>query len=41
MLEAHRDMVGVLNIGYLHEGSVNGVAAYLPASKVKRDEVEA
>jgi len=27
-LEANRDAVGVLNIGYLHGGSVNGVVAH-------------
>ncbi|TDA26885.1 MAG: hypothetical protein DSO01_04585, partial [Archaeoglobi archaeon] len=27
-LEANRDAAGVLNIGYLHGGSVNGVVAH-------------
>jgi hypothetical protein len=27
-LEANRDAVGVLNIGYLHRSSVNGVVAH-------------
>jgi hypothetical protein len=27
-LEAHRDVAGVLNIGYLNRGSVNGVLAH-------------
>jgi len=27
-LEANRDAIGVLNIGYLHGGGINGVVAY-------------
>jgi len=37
-LEANRDAVGVLNIGCLHGGGVNG---WWPASKVGWDEVGA